>query len=233
MVSLLQLKGRRIPSSTWRVGGAQRRPRVMSRTPKLNSGRARTSHPQNLKSKARLNWRPLLEKGPSRVDSAKSGEKPKTPTTMSDMRPPIWLERLGLIIALRDYALAIWQERVHRAYHCTRRRRTRITCTMLQWSQWPHSVLAGQRSSSGCLYTPLQKISRRYSEDIWRIQTILAALRWRSPHWILYYKVSYGPYPLHFSTAVAGNYYLYPTTLSARQVNPLITVTIWGAHFWF
>jgi hypothetical protein len=111
---------------------------------------------------------------------------------------------------------------------------TRITSKTLRWSQWPHCmiILAGQISSSGRLYTPLQKISRRYSEDIWRIQKILAVLCWCSLNWILY-KVSYRPHPPHFTTAVEGHYYHYPATLSAWQHTSLITVTIWGGHFWF
>ena len=110
------------------------------------------------------------------------------------------------------------------------RRWTRTTSKTLRRSQWPHYqiVLAGPISPSSSLHTPLQKISRRYSEDIRRIQTILAALRWRSPHWIST-KVSYGPYPPHFPTAVEGHYYIYPTTFSTWQHPSLTTVPIWSA----
>jgi hypothetical protein len=93
---------------------------------------------------------------------------------------------------------------------------TRITCKTLRWSQWSRCsfILAGQISSSSYIqHSPLQKISRGYSEDIRRIQTILAALRWRSPYWISP-KVPYRPYSPHLPTAVEGHSHIYPTTLS-------------------
>jgi hypothetical protein len=62
-----------------------------------------------------------------------------------------------VITALWDYALAIWKEQ-NEAYHGVEEHESRLKRS--------DNLLAGPIPPSSRLYTPLQKISRRYSEDI-------------------------------------------------------------------